>query len=68
MSTFKSNLLDYYELSIVRALYYIARINYQIYFFLFSTIKLWNLESNTNVHTFEGHDDDVNGIAFSPDG
>ena len=48
--------------------YTIARPTYQIYFFLFRTIKLWNLEANTNVHTFEEHNDCVNAIAFSPDG
>ena len=64
----KSNLLEYYELSIVSALHCIARPTYQIYFFLFSTIKLWNLEANINIHTFEGHKDCVNAIAFSPDG
>ena len=67
-SAFKSNLLDYYELSIVSALHYIWRPTYEIYFFLFRTIKLWNLEANTNVHTFEGHKFSVNSVAFSPDG
>ena len=45
-----------------------ARPTYQIYFFLFSTIKLWNLKTNTNVHTFEGHKNWVESIAFSPNG
>ena len=65
---FKSNLLDYYELSIVSALHCIARHTYQIYFFLFSTIKLWNLEANNNVHTFEGHKGFILSVAFSPNG
>ena len=64
----KNNLLDFYELSIVNALHCIWRLTYEIYFFLFSTIKLWNLEANTNVHTFEGHNNEVNTVAFSPDG
>ena len=64
----KSNLFDYYELSIVSALHSITRPTYQINIFLFSTIKLWNLEANTNVHTFEGHEYRINSIAFSPDG
>ena len=64
----KGNLLEYYELSIVTSLHWIARPTYEIYFFLFSTIKLWNLEANKNVHTFEGHNDCVNAIAFSPNG
>ena len=68
ISAFKSNLLNYYELSIVSALDYIWRPTYKIYFFIFSTIKLWNLEVNTNVHTFEGHQSSVNTVAFSPDG
>ena len=38
------------------------------FYFLWSTIKLWNLDANTNAHTFEGHNNCVNAIAFSPDG
>ena len=40
---------------------------YEIYFFIFRTIKLWNLEANSNVHTFEGHKDGINSVAFSSD-
>ena len=57
-----------YELNIISALHYIWRLTYELYFFIFSTIKLWNLEAKTNAHTFEGHNDCVNTIAFSPDG
>ena len=64
----KSNLLDNYELAIVSVLHCIARSTYEIYFFLFRTIKLWNLETNVNVHTFEAHNDCVNTVAFSPNG
>ena len=48
-------------------IYFVARPTFQVFCFFFSTIKLWNLEANTNVHTFEGHHC-VNAIAFSPDG
>ena len=65
---FKSNLLDSYKFIIFTAFHCNARPTYQIYFFLFSTIKLWNLEANTNVHTFEGHKNWVHSVAFSPDG
>ena len=38
------------------------------FIFLFSTIKLWNLETNINAHTFEGHKGLILSVAFSPDG
>ena len=56
-----------YELIIVSALHCIARPTYQIYFFLFRTIKLWNLEANTNVHTFEEHTNWVYSVVVLPD-
>ena len=55
-------------LSVVNALSCIASFTYQIYFYHFRTIKLWNLEANTNVHTLEGNNDCVIVIAFSPNG
>ena len=60
--------MTYYEFSIVRSLYWIWRLPYQIYFFLFNSIKLWNLEANTNVHTFEDHKSSILPVAFSPYG
>ena len=41
---------------------------YENYCFHFSTIQLWNLESNINAHAFELHNDCVNTMAFSSDG
>ena len=32
------------------------------------TIHLWNAKTRTHIRTFKGHTDDVNSIAFSPDG
>ena len=32
------------------------------------TLKLWNLETGTLIHTFEGHTDAVNEVAITRDG
>jgi WD40 repeat protein len=32
------------------------------------TLKLWDVETGTEIHTFSGHTESVNGCAFSPDG
>jgi WD40 repeat protein len=32
------------------------------------TIKLWDVASGREVRTLSGHTDDVNSVAFSPDG
>ena len=33
-----------------------------------NTVKLWNVQTHTNIATLEGHRDDVNSVSFSPDG
>ena len=32
------------------------------------TVKLWDVQARTLLHTFEGHADSVWSVAFSPDG
>src|SRR5215831_14341825 len=32
------------------------------------TVKLWDVQARTLLHTFEGHSDAVSSVAFSPDG
>ena len=65
MIKYWNNLFEY---ELIRDLHCNYRCTYEIYFFLFSTIKLWNLEAKTNIHTFEEHNDCVNIVTFSPDG
>ena len=33
-----------------------------------NTVRLWDVETNTNIATLEGHERRVNAVAFSPDG
>ena len=33
-----------------------------------SAVKLWNVRSGELLHTLKGHTDDVESVAFSPDG
>ena len=32
------------------------------------TVKVWDIGSDTIVHTIPKHSGDINGLAFSPDG
>ena len=40
----------------------------RVYFPADNTVKLWDVETNTNIATLEGHEGRVSSVAFSPDG